>query len=163
MQRNELFIYTYIDNILFCLRLMHTNWGCRILGTLFKDSMNYQRWLTHGCNCVPVSSILFVVVCVCVFVCMYVWVVCEGPKVTSPLPSTFDPGQRSHIESPTLLSSLLSLQVGQPGQRVALTGSFQRLETITTFSEPWSFSGLVNVIRRKLPSDTSSFHHIIWP
>ena len=70
MQRNELFIYTYIDNILFSLCLLHTNWGYRILGTQFKDSMNYRRQLSHGCSCVPVSSVLFVAVCVCLCICM---------------------------------------------------------------------------------------------
>ena len=58
---------------------------------------------------VYLSPQFFLWLCVCVSVYIYVWVVREGPKVTSPLPSTFEPGQCSHIESPTLLSILLSL------------------------------------------------------
>ena len=145
--------------MLFCFCLMHINWG---------HSLRTAKIIrvTYWGSCAPASSVL-VCVCVCarvharacLCVCLH-----EGPKVAALLSRTSWPWSvLPHWKSPTRLRGLLSLQVGLPGQAVDLRGSFQRLGTITTFIEPWGFSGLVSVIRRKLPSDASSLHHIIWP
>ena len=151
---------------------MHTNWGyCSRTTTIIRVT----DWSIQLCTCllrfvcvcvaVCVCVCLSVCLCLCVHVCTPVCVFAWRSQGNYPtLPRTSWPWSvLPHWKSPTHLRGLLSLQVGLPGQAMDLRGSFQRLRTITTFTEPWGFSGFVSAIRRKLPSDTSSLHHIIWP